>query len=69
MQEQILHEMKEQLYEFAQCTLQVLNVSIVCHTALICWRVTTPVYIKATPEHKVFSVLPFAKRNSLVEHL
>jgi hypothetical protein len=35
IQEQTLHGMKEQLYEFAQCTLQVLNVSTVRHTAHI----------------------------------
>jgi hypothetical protein len=66
IQEQTLHGMKEQLYEFSQCTLQVLNESTVRHTAHIRWYVTAPVYITATPEHEAFCVLQLAKRNSLV---
>jgi hypothetical protein len=61
--------MKEQLYEFSQCTLQVLNVSTVRHMAHIHCCVTAPVYIMATPEHEAFCVLQLAKRSSLVEHL
>jgi hypothetical protein len=60
---------ERELYEFAQCTLQVLNVGTVRHTAHIRCRVTAPVYIMATPEHKAFCVLQLSKRNSLVEHL
>jgi hypothetical protein len=61
--------MKKQLYEFAQCALQVLSVSTVRHTAHIRCRVTAPMYIMATPEHEAFCVLQLAKRSSLVEHL
>jgi hypothetical protein len=58
--------MREQLYEFAQCTLQVLHVSTVRHAAHIRRCVTAPVYIMASPEHEAFCVLQLAKRNSIV---
>jgi hypothetical protein len=58
--------MKEQLYEFAQCTLQVLNVSTDRHMAHICCRMTAPVYIMETPEHNAFYALQLAKGDSVV---
>jgi hypothetical protein len=61
--------MKEQLYKFAQCTLQVLDVSTARHTAHIRCCVTAPLYIMATPEQKAFFVLQLEKRDSVVETL
>jgi hypothetical protein len=56
---------EQQLYEFTQCTLQVLNVSTVRHTAHIHCRVTAPLYIMETSEHKAFCVLKLAKGDSV----